>query len=475
MSFPFDFSPEISTLHHFSQQHSLIESSNLAKAVRLYVIVQSIYGVNALTLGTEFTYNKWRNLFFVDAQKIHQRDLKPPLHAPNCPCAKPLRYWLFESYFSIDEPQWKASFLETYNIKPEQLEKLLNEGDLLKEGTRNKLDRGRIFGVTGKTLGGDQSSYDFNRLVALGWLAKKEKNYQKVEHFPEIKLFFPQEYSEIITQPELNTITNVFRNPINGVQRYFIHLDYVPNGKGKDLIGDRQNELYQIWHHNPVPVVKIEYQSKSHGTKGKLIIYPVCIYYHQRAPYLCAWGQTPKRRKIGWYNFRLEGIKQTIQVLNWDDQQIPQELKYKKNNPPQPDEIEGEMSEVWGFDFYEQAQLMLLRFPQEFDHDYIKESYRHRTFKKVSVQQACKLIEKVTQDEAEKKRLLNRVNNYPDDAYYTAQYRDNDNTIIMRLRSWTPNVEVLLPKKLRNHLAIDIYETFLFYQDELKALKMIAD
>nr|WP_272819155.1 hypothetical protein [Scytonema hofmannii] len=40
------------------------------------------------------------------------------------------------------------------------------------------------------------------------------------------------------------------------------------------------------------------YQSvKLYQKTVNCIVYPVCIYYYQRAPYLFAYGQVPKREK----------------------------------------------------------------------------------------------------------------------------------------------------------------------------------
>jgi hypothetical protein len=72
---------------------------NLAKAVRLWVILRSIYGDDAdeikLDLEEEFTFLQWRDLFFIDAVKQHTRDKIPSFHHQECRCAKKLAQWLF--------------------------------------------------------------------------------------------------------------------------------------------------------------------------------------------------------------------------------------------------------------------------------------------------------------------------------------------------------------------------------------------
>jgi CRISPR-associated protein (TIGR03985 family) len=38
------------------------------------------------------------------------------------------------------------------------------------------------------------------------------------------------------------------------------------------------------------------------------VVFPVCIYYFQRAVYLCGYGESPDRNSE-WYNFRLDHIE----------------------------------------------------------------------------------------------------------------------------------------------------------------------
>jgi hypothetical protein len=83
---------------------------NLAKALRLWVILRSIYGDEAdevkLQLGEEFTYLQWRNQFLTEAKKHHQRNEIPTLHDGECRCAKTLKEWLFTSTLSIEQDKW---------------------------------------------------------------------------------------------------------------------------------------------------------------------------------------------------------------------------------------------------------------------------------------------------------------------------------------------------------------------------------
>jgi hypothetical protein len=53
---------------------------DLPRAVRSWVILQSVYGAIELGLATQFTYNQWRDRFFTQVEIHHPRDRVPMLH-----------------------------------------------------------------------------------------------------------------------------------------------------------------------------------------------------------------------------------------------------------------------------------------------------------------------------------------------------------------------------------------------------------
>ncbi|NES67198.1 MAG: TIGR03985 family CRISPR-associated protein [Okeania sp. SIO2D1] len=78
-----------------------------------------------------------------------------------------------------------------------------------------------------------------------------------------------------------------------------------------------REKLKEIWHSQPIPPIKITYVSARNfqdrqDDEEDYIVYPVCLYYSQRAPYLFAYGQTLKDysgTRIDWYDYRLDRIK----------------------------------------------------------------------------------------------------------------------------------------------------------------------
>jgi len=487
---------------------------NLPKAVRLWVILRSLYGSDSdevrLNLGEHFTYEEWRNQFFTQANSLdrqnpsepvyHKRDEIPPLHDPNCRCAKTITDWLFggDSSLSISQEKWQQSFLRVYPTTLSQLELFLASGNFPKEpGSINKqkaksnstepqksyvqpFPDGRLFAVTGKNL-----KYDFETLIKMGWLETTKiqcypKNtYLKVHKFPVIDSLNVQSTpGNFITQTDFTEIAENYCQPINGVQRFFMHVEYVVSKEAIDQIGSWQEKLKTIWEQTPVPFVRIQYDSASLGREGKRIIYPVCIYYFHRAPYLCAFGQKPKNKNnIGWHNYRLDRI-QTIETLDWNNGNVPEMLKsFIAKQPPSPENIQIHLAEAWGFDFYQPSRKMLLRFERDFYSRYIINSFRHETFTFINAKADFKkFIREYAPNQTERElllKILESLPSKPDDdeypyAYYSADFRIDeqnliDNNVMMRLRAWGPKVEVLLPLDLRSRIAKDIADTGKLY------------
>jgi CRISPR-associated protein (TIGR03985 family) len=479
---------------------------NLAKAVRLWVILRSIYGDDGdevkLELKEEFTFTQWRDLFFLDATKQHSRDKAPILHHEECRCARKLTEWLFASNLSIEKRKWSQSFQKYYCIQSDELESLLltgmitpslkyrqqdNESVTSSKGKKShrfskSLSDGRLFAVTSRNL----KEHDFQSLVNLGWLNKlsyqaevNQVKYLKVENFPESFLGDFQEVevpSEQFTNEELSAFNHSLSQPINGIQRFFIHAEYIVHPRLYERVELLQKQLKDIWGQEKIPLVKLTYQSaKLYHDTVDCIVYPVCIYYYQRAPYLFAYGQTPKQdgenswSKIDWYDYRLDRIL-TLDELpnNIDDAKIPKHFlnKCQGKFSPTPDDIKEKMSAAWGFDIYQPQELLVLKFDQYFYGNNIQGTEREEIFTQISLQQVEKFVKSYTPlASTEQKSLLSTLQSRsPNDFYCKVDYRVNDNNIVMRLRAWGPNVEVILPWHFRERMARDMEATYRLYQ-----------
>lgn len=339
----------------------------------------------------------------------------------------------------------------------------------------NELLKQRLFGVTRRSL---QS--DLQTLAQLGWLQYRNEKYYCVSEFPPRPVTSIDEtHSSKLSAYELNFLhedlvgfAENHSQKINGVQRFFLKLDYVIPRSTLDAVDDCQYQLRNFWAKTPVPPIKLTYTSAKVGVMVDCIVYPVCIYYIQRAVYLCAYGESPDQQ-TQWYNFRLDRIQKML-PLSWDYPHIPLNLQqhYQNHTLPSPDYVALEMSKAWGFEFYLPSQLMLMRFDRDFGDRYVKDTERHETFAEISYQQAKNLIQRKVEQPKQQQALLKILENRsPEDTYYQVfiRYQDEknrDNNVIMRLRAWRPRCEVLFPYELRQAIAADVAKEYqLYHQD----------
>lgn len=472
----FNYPPHILVLQQLIQPALLIDNIyTVDKAVRLWIILRSLYAKNPDFNLTEFNYQQWRDFFFVDAANSHhKRDAKPTHQEISCACNKTIKELLFSSGTTDEKWQlWKKSFIENY-------QKCRMSIDV------DKLDYQKPFGVTGKTI-----IKDFAFLRSRNWLTLNDFGlYQKNSQIPQLTLkesFIKSEEAQIDNDGDyfpfligdFESFAHIFSQPIREIQRFFIHPEYlIPSQRVRDSLIFIQRKFKEVWLINPVPPVRISYHSASLKQDFSCIVYPACIYYYQRGFYLAAYGQIPKKiAKIDYYNYRLERIK-SLEILDWTSSDIPIKLREKTESNPETqdygdtydpliEEIQNGLEEAYGLDFYQPCKEMLLRFPSEFHQRYIENTLRHGNFKKLDTLQAViAKIDRYGLSDSQKQKLKQKIRIYQEDGYYTLTYRNSDNSVIMRLRSWSPNVEILLPLELRQRMKQDIQATWKIYEDD---------
>jgi CRISPR-associated protein (TIGR03985 family) len=444
---------------------------NLVRAVRLWVWLRSLYGGERDELFlpgllNPFAYADWRTQFFAST---HLKGEAKPQHLDSmCPCNKTTADWLFDNIRGIPANIWKASFSE-YSGLPEA-----EWGTLLQEYPFKRTRR--------------MLSADLKNLEELGCLKRVGQAYQRVPILPKRPLFhqtnkMPNGDVSLITlfqaldierltllYPEVAPIAEELleSQQQQGGRRVFFHLDYVvPEERRDSVVDDHQKDLQDLWSATQTVPVQFIYHSASLKHKKDCLVYPVCIYYWQRAKYLCAYGCRPDG-DIGWYNYRLDRIEKPLKSLAWSDQQVPTLLKQQyKAGTLTPEAIQDQMEEAWGFDFYLPSKLVLLRFDRDFHDRYIEGSFRHKTFKQITYEQAVRLIQTQTTTSKEQQLLLTTFKARPKtDAYYQALYRVGDRNVMMRLRAWRPRVEVFLPLELRQSVTQDVYQEWRLYAQD---------
>ncbi|NJR18400.1 MAG: TIGR03985 family CRISPR-associated protein [Calothrix sp. CSU_2_0] len=451
---------------------SLDQSQNLSRGIRLWALLRWLYSENGYTkLEEPFTYADWREAFFTKTHKdekqadiLNHQDL-------NCACTKTTREWLLELEVPIDK--WQTSLQTQIPIAGSELEKILAE---------------RLFAQVRKSL---QS--DFELLVSRHYLQRSEKNtgrskyYQRSQTLPSWKTtenITPQTSLSMKKQaylagtlglfsfldPNLPVLAEEFSDKEidEDNHRVFIYVDYVvpDSSPTQDAVDEIQSQLQEIWNSENIPPILFTYHSAHKNQVKECVVYPVCIYFMERAKYLCAYGTTP-HDDINWYKYRLDRIiSQRIEKLSWQDIRVPQILKEINDNYqlPTPKTINTKLKEAWGCDFYKEKSLMILRFDKDFHQRYIDGISIHESFAQISYEQVFILLQQHILEQEHQRVILNILQSRPSsDAYYQVNYRVTDYYVIRWLRALGAKVEVLLPCNLRQEMASEIKDMFNIY------------
>lgn len=443
----FDYLPTVDLLNYLVPG-VLSQKGNLAKAVRLWVILRSLYG--DLSPESEpaedpwFNNAQWRDRFLTTQHR-----------------AKSLRDWLFSDQ-PINETQWQQEFSKRY-------------GELELE------TRLAPFQIDDRTL-----RNDFVTLEKLGWLQSSgtgsQRRYCKASPWPDLPWVAPLTdlTSTHFIPNDLATVVDHFPQPINGTQRFILDVEYIVPQSISRHIDHLIQTLKTLWQQTPVPPIQLIYRSiRYYEAEFEIITYPVCIYYFQRAPYLFGFGQTPQQISEGnleqpsWYDYRLDRILE-LQPLSWADPSIPQEWQSPARSqvPPRqfdektPDYVQQEVAAALGVEIHRPIEPLLLRFERYFYGNYIANTERAKLFVEMGFEQAEKRFQSDPATRAQNLSLASWFRDRPrhkSSVFCLTQHRAGDNNVIMRLRAWGPNVEVLLPLNLRQRMTDDMQETWTLY------------
>ena len=487
----FNFSPTVEVLQKLVQPAILINGVDIVtKAVRIWYTLRQFYAPSPSLKQDTLTHIQWREFLFEDAAHSHKRDALPSHQDARCLCSKTIPEILFSnSDRSSQWQQWQASFIEAYRFiwNIAQIQELLAQIEVAKP-----------FYLTGKAL-----TNDLKFLNQLNYLDRSLVN--KTETFTRVKSLPAIELKRVSHTPTNTRVDNCDRdrypfliddfafmaenlaNPVNNIQRFFIHPDYKTLAiETAKRISQLIIELKDVWQDSkPVPV-NLNYHSASLRKLNQpfainCVVYPVCIYYHQKAFYLCGFGQTPKEQKQGgWYNYRLDRI-QSLEQLNISSQALPPYLQRFKEViwdeqssivQAQIEEIQDRLQMAYGFDFYRNDAEAILCFPADFDLSYNVNTFRHETFRKQAVKEIGRKINLARSrsniNEQQYQLLINKINQYSQQqyAFYTLQYRIGDYAVIRRLRDWSYHVEILLPWQLRQEISNGIATNWNRYKDD---------
>ncbi|MFQ3626986.1 MAG: TIGR03985 family CRISPR-associated protein [Cyanobacteriota bacterium] len=476
MESSFDYPPTVELLDYLVPG-MLGQKGNLLKAVRLWAILRSLYSEKPMLLSTDaegsFSNAQWRESFL---QPDNQQ--------------KTLKQWLFQDQADIDETQWRQAFVNRYGIQGDRLSALLGDAPKYEEPIPFQIDH--------RTL-----RNDFATLEKLGWLKARgtgsQRRYSKVSTLPTLP-WIAASAAESTDEPALihfipNDLAGVvehFPQPINGTQRFILDTEYIISQSVSRQVDQLLQLLKQAWQQTPVPPIRLVYRSiRYYEAEFELLTYPVCIYYFQRAPYLFAFGQTPQHlddgnaKSMSWYDYRLDRI-QSLRLLDWADQSLPTEWQVKAQHTlpasmpfptlprrfaeKTPEFVQQEVALAMGVEIHRPIAPLLLRFERYFYGNYIANTERAKLFVEMGFAQAEKRFQADPEISAQGLSLTKLFGDRPrhkSSVFCTAQHRLGDNNVVMRLRAWGPNVEVLLPLSLRQRMTDDMQETWKLYAPNL--------
>ncbi len=466
-------------------------ANRLVRSLRLWVLIHKLYGSQtnwASKLPATFTYSQLRDRLFAyrhpKSEKLNAQEISIECGDRNCICHLSFSEIIFEQNPQLSVDQWQQSMLHLTGMSEEKLLQVLQQ---------------RPFATVHRSL-----RDDLKHLVEQRWLqSTPTKSYSCVlvadlptlpeqtatQTSTEISLASLEQgqtwellrvlESISFVQPNLSLIIGKLWEQLADYSicgklyakdpqpRIFLHLDYILSQRMQDRVDNYQEQIEQLWRKDPGGVVQFEYWVAATETKVKVIVYPVCLHYLRRAKYLSAYGIDPNGN-VAWHNYRLDRIAcDRLKVLAWGDPLVPKQLKqmWHTGTLPTPEYIDAQLKAAWGFNFYLQKELLILRFPADFAKWYVDNTTRHPTFGAIAYDQLPKLIARNISDEQERQKLLEIISQCSkNDAYYIAWIRVGDINVLMRLREWRPNGEVIAPLSIRQQMIAEAMKELANYQ-----------
>ena len=448
-----------------------------------------LYGESSHThrLPQPFRYADVRDRLFAPTHGRSDTDTTTSLSADcyfTCRCQQSLRTLLEQSPLPYPVSQWQQATVELTDLSSAQLT------DILKQ---------RPFATVHRSI-----RADLTYLAELGWLKKEKQGYfytVSPQHWPEIfeqqvtsandsannafcklsvsqawevlrsleSISFVQPNLEVIIQALWEQLTTTTRTSLEPERRIFIHLDYILSDAIQEQVDTLQEQIEQFWRDGSNGVIHFSYSYKSAAQKDtpvSITVYPVCLHYARRAKYLSAYGTDPSGA-FGWHNYRLDRITSPkLKLLDWNHPQVPQPLQtlHADKTLPTSEVVSAALEDAWGFNFYLPRKLLIMRFPSSFAERYVHQTDRHATFEPIAYRKLPTLIKKEIKDPIAQDDVLRTLKQKDaSDQYYKAWIRLGDINIVMRLRDWRPNGEVIAPLLLRQQMCEEAKEELKHY------------
>lgn len=454
------------------------------RSLRLWVLLHRFYGLESPwrdSLPQPFTYPEVRSLLFAPTHPINDKLTIDEFACgdPTCICHQSGLNLVFASDTNQSDSQWRQAVMQMTGLSEDELAKKLQESP---------------FATVHRSI-----RDDLKQLCQFGWLQSGrsgEYRYSPASQWPtppaeiaptlslaqlsgsQIWALLRVLESIAFVQPDLELVvralweqvsdrsTSSLKLPPEPTQRIFIHLDYILSEDVQERVDTYQEQLESLWRRYEGGVVQFKYLVVSQERQVLVTAYPVCLHYMRRAKYLTAYGVDPQGN-FGWHNYRLDRIiSKKLKILAWGDPNLPKSLKdlWREGQLPTPQQVRSELDRAWGFNFYLPAELLILRFPAQFARWYVDDTVRHPTFKPIAYQKLPRLISRHIKAPHQQQQLLQIIAQKPaTDAYYQGLIRTGDINVLMRLRDWRPNGEVIAPLSIRLRLQAEAQQELSHY------------
>jgi len=472
-------------------------ANRLQRSVRMWVILNQIYDPElnwTIALPETFTYPDLRDRIFASTHpksdranaqylktKCSDRTTNPKSDRP-CICNSTLSDLIFTPATNQLQPEWQQQIMHITGLSVAEIKQQLQQHPfaIVHRSIREDLKQLSKMGWLEQLSSGKYRRHPPSALPSPPIQPSKDLPQQlSTAHLSQAQTWELMRVLESISfvQPSLNVVVRSLWEQLTDItpaspekepeQRIFIHFDYIISEEMQDRVDTYQEQIEQLWHKSLAGVIQFEYWL-AENQKVPITVYPVCLHYLRRAKYLSAYGIDPSNN-IAWHNYRLDRIAcDRLTVLTWGDPRVPKPLKdlWHTGQLPTPNDIQSELETAWGFNFYLKSDLLIIRFPPAFARWYVDNTIRHHTFKPIAYKHLPSLINKEISNPQQRHELLQIVNKCkPSDRYYRARIRADDINVLMRLREWRPNGEVIAPLSIRQRLMQEAADELTNYQN----------
>lgn len=450
------------------------------RAVRLWVMLHRLYGSDAPwadRLPHPFAYGDLRDRLFTPGHPISEtlkaQEMVYECAGKNCICGQSVHTLILENDCIPDPQQWITETLHHTGMSADDLELFVDECPFATVH-RSIRDDLKLLGELGWLVPQSRGKYccvppsrhptpPFADYSMAGFPQLSTKQLWDMMHGLEAIAFAQPSLEPIIqalwehTHSPTPSLTPSPTSPLPSPQkRIFIDFDDILTEETRERVDTLQSEIEELcWQHSDGGVIQFDYWLAKTQKMCRPTVYPVCLHYTRRAKYLSAYGVDPEGA-IAWHNYRLDRIHSDhLTVLAWGDPTVPHDLRLCRNSGtlPSPGMVQAALNDAWGFNFYLEKQLLIMRFSPFFAQEYVENTRRHPTFRAIAFNDIPNLVRHEVSDPMEQATLLQILQRKsPNDAYYCGWVRVGDMNVTMRLRDWRSNGEVIAPIALRQQM-----------------------